>query len=75
MLTHDMRLKRLVRALAAITLAATGIGFTPARPLAGEEGAMPELPPLPAERWINTAPLRRADFAGRVVLIEIWTST
>lgn len=36
---------------------------------------MPELPKLGAEAWINSAPLRKADFAGQVLLIEIWTST
>ena len=42
---------------------------------AGSPPMMPELPKAPAERWVNTAPLARADFAGEVVLIEVWTST
>jgi hypothetical protein len=44
-------------------------------PASGDIGVMPELPKLPPERWVNTEPLERADFAGQVVLIEIWTST
>jgi len=35
---------------------------------------MPEFPEAAPEAWINTAPLRRADLKGQVVLIEIWTT-
>jgi thiol-disulfide isomerase/thioredoxin len=34
-------------------------------------GPMPEL--TGGTRWINSAPISRADLAGKVVMIEIWT--
>lgn len=35
--------------------------------------AMPEFSETSADKWINSAPLRKADLQGRVVLLEIWT--
>jgi hypothetical protein len=35
---------------------------------------MPEFSNRSPEAWINTQPLSRKDLAGKVVLIEIWTS-
>lgn len=36
--------------------------------------AMPEFSETSADMWINSAPLRKADLRGKVVLLEIWTS-
>ena len=35
---------------------------------------MPEFANGSPAAWINSPPLRKADLAGQVVLIEIWTS-
>jgi hypothetical protein len=35
---------------------------------------MPDFVNQSPTAWINTAPLTKADLAGQVVLIEIWTS-
>ena len=35
---------------------------------------MPEFDNQAPQAWINSEPLQRADLAGKVVLIEIWTS-
>ncbi len=36
--------------------------------------AMPEFSETSADMWINSAPLRKADLRGKVVLLEVWTS-
>ena len=35
---------------------------------------MPEFPPNQASDWLNTQPLSKKSLAGKVVLIEVWTS-
>jgi hypothetical protein len=35
---------------------------------------MPEFTQNSPEMWINSAPLKKADLRGKVVLIEVWTS-
>ena len=35
---------------------------------------MPEFTQSSPEMWINSAPLKKADLRGKVVLIEVWTS-
>ncbi len=35
---------------------------------------MPEFTQSSPEMWINSAPLKKADLQGKVVLIEVWTS-
>ena len=35
---------------------------------------LPEFTQTSPEMWINSPPLTKADVAGKVVLIEIWTS-
>ena len=37
-------------------------------------GTMPEFTTSSAEFWINSAPLKKSDLRGKVVLLEIWTS-
>ena len=39
------------------------------------ERALPEFPEAAPQRWVNSKPLKKADVKGKVVLIEIWTST
>ena len=35
---------------------------------------MPEFTQNSPDMWINSAPLKKADLQGKVVLIEVWTS-
>jgi hypothetical protein len=58
----------------ALLLGAFALAGLPA-PAAAQGRIMPELPAASAEFWVNGPPLKKADFAGQVVLIEIWTST
>jgi hypothetical protein len=35
---------------------------------------MPEFPVSGQEAWINSAPLRRSDLKGQVLLLDVWTT-
>jgi hypothetical protein len=35
---------------------------------------MPEFPDSGQEAWINSAPLRRSDLKGQVLLLDVWTT-
>lgn len=58
-------------ALAAVTVL---LWLDAAAPFPRAAERMPEFPDRSPQAWLNTAPLSRADLAGKVVLIEIWTS-
>ena len=68
-------LRRFLPALAALAVLSLGLMVPLLAPPAGAAEMMPELPKVPADRWVNTAPLTKADFLGHVVLIEVYTST
>ena len=57
-----------VRAIAALCLAALAGPLTAAKPVPA-----PEFTHREAADWINSAPLRLADLGGHVLLIDIWT--
>ena len=44
-----------------------------AQALAAPPMLVPEFTSLDARDWVNSAPLRRADLRGKVVLLDIWT--
>jgi hypothetical protein len=60
-------------ALAALLLV-LALGAAQARSQ-GEAAPMPEFADRSPRAWINSAPLSRADLAGKVVLIEVWNTT
>ena len=49
-------------------------GFQSPSEIQAQGVAMPEFSETSADKWINSAPLRKADLRGKVVLLEIWTS-
>ena len=61
--------------LALAAVVALGLwGIHSASEIQARGGAMPEFSEISADKWINSAPLRKADLRGKVVLLEIWTS-
>jgi hypothetical protein len=73
--TDRPRKALLLPALALALLAATlWLGTGSEGSLRAAERTMPDFTNQSPQAWVNTMPLRRADLAGKVVLIEIWTS-
>ena len=70
------KLPRLWIAAGLVLLAAGAIWWGPSfhANQAQAAGTMPEFTTSSPEFWINSAPLKKADLRGKVVLLEIWTS-
>ena len=61
--------------LALAAVVALGLwGIHSASEIQARGRAMPEFSETSPDKWINSAPLRKADLRGKVVLLEIWTS-
>ena len=56
-----------------LLLAGTSVLSGDSADACGDLGAMPELTAVEADAWIGSEPLTRADLAGRVVLLNVWT--
>lgn len=63
-----------VTALLALAAALILLGPSSLAQMKAMSRAMPEFTSQSKDYWINSAPLKKADLNGKVVLIEIWTS-
>ena len=66
-------LKRLA-AGSALVAAALALWLGAGQPARAGDGRMPEFTRQTPDAWLNSPPLKAADFRGKVVLLEVYAS-
>lgn len=66
--------KKILLAIPVLTVFLGFIFFNTNSPLSAQNKTLPEFTSNSADRWINTQPLKKSDLAGKIVLVEVWTS-
>jgi len=64
--------RRVATALLLLLVALAVAGARPAKPRPPSSPGSRIAPPIELSSWINTKPLKRADLAGKVRLVEFW---
>ena len=67
-------MKRRLIAGGALVAAVLALWLGAGRPANAGDGRMPEFTRTTADAWLNSPPLKAADFRGKVVLLEVYTS-
>jgi hypothetical protein len=66
-------MRKRLAASGTLAIAALALWLGPG-PVSAGDGRMPEFTRQTADAWLNTAPLKAADFRGKVVLLEVYAS-